>query len=186
MDPDAAAILPGELAPHERLLWAGRPPGGIRFRAADFFLVPFSLMWGGFAFFWEGSVIALHGPVFFQAWGVPFVLVGAYLIAGRFVVDALRRAKTSYGVTSERILVVSDWFSHTVTSQNLRTLGDVSVRPKGDGSGTITFGALSGPRWGIGATWPGLRSQAAPSFEGIPQVRTVEEIIRRAQADASR
>lgn len=183
MDQDAA-ILHGELAPNERLLWEGRPPGGLRFRPADALLVPFSLLWGGFAFFWEGSVIALHGPIFFQLWGIPFVLAGCYLIAGRFVVDALRRAKTRYGVTNERVLVVSDWFGRTVSSLNLRTLGDVSVRRSGDGSGTITFGAASGPRWWAGAAWPGLPGRSAASFEGIPHVRTVDEIIRRAQADA--
>ena len=42
-----------ELARNEKLLWSGQPRGGIKFRAADALMIPFSLMWGGFAVFWE-------------------------------------------------------------------------------------------------------------------------------------
>ena len=63
------------LASDEKLIWTGRPKTGIVFRGSDLFLVPFSLLWGGFAIFWETSVIATDAPFFFKLWGIPFVLV---------------------------------------------------------------------------------------------------------------
>ena len=54
-DSSISRILDG----NERLIWSGRPRGGIRFRRQDIFMIPFSLLWGGFAFFWEFSVLRI-------------------------------------------------------------------------------------------------------------------------------
>ena len=77
----------GDLGQGERILWAGQPDPNKLFGTADVFLVPFSPMWGGFAIFWEASVLGLTtgsrgAPLFFVLWGVPFVLVGQYFIWG--------------------------------------------------------------------------------------------------------
>ncbi len=96
-------------------------------------------------------------------WGIPFVLVGLYIVLGRFIVDAMNRAKTFYGVTNERIIIITGLFFREVKSLNLRTLTDVSLSERGDGSGTITFGALYPMgRWMPGGSWPGARSICAP------------------------
>ena len=184
MDFDARSAIENDLAPQERLLWAGRPRQGMIVRAADGFLIPFSLMWGGFAIFWEFSVVSSNAPVFFMLWGIPFVLVGCYFIFGRFIADARQRARTSYGVTNERVIIISGVFRRNVKSLNLRTLTDVSLGERADGSGTITFGQQPAFYWhmhGMGP-WPGM--PVIPSFELIPNAKEVYDTLRNAQRDA--
>lgn len=145
-------------------------------------MIPFSLLWGGFAIFWEATVITSGAPLFFMLWGTPFVLVGLYMIFGRFFVDAKQRERTFYGVTDQRIIIVSGLTSRKVKSLNLRMLSDVSLSEKSDRSGTITFGPGNPMSWWQGGMpWPGT-PQAASTCEMVPESKTVYEKIREAQS----
>jgi len=151
-------------------------------------MVPFSLLWGGFAFFWEYSVVSSKGaPVFFTLWGVPFVLMGLYMIFGRFFVDSYLRSRTYYGVTEQRIIILSGLLNREVKSITLQGLNDISLNERSDGSGSITFGP-SNPMYAMwsGTAWPGTSKKLAPAFELIAQARRVYNIIREAQANAGR
>ena len=174
------------LSRDEKLLWSGQPRGGIQFRGSDIFMIPFSLMWGGFAFFWEFSVTRTGAPTFFTLWGVPFVLMGAYIIFGRFLADAWMRAKTQYFLTDQRVLIVSGILSSSVKSLPLRTLADFTFSERGDGSGTITLGSSNPPFGGFAIQgWPGSRRFQPPALEMIENARSVHEILRDAVAQAS-
>jgi hypothetical protein len=184
---DPESQIRPELGSTERLLWTGRPRSGLILRSADAFLIPFSLMWGGFAIFWETGVIIAGAPFLFMLWGIPFVLVGLYLIFGRFWVDAKQRARTYYGVTNERVIIISGLFHKSIKSLNIDTLTDVSLTEKSDGSGTITIGS-SNPwhGWFGGSNWPGAGQYASPALELIADARQVYETIRDAQRDAKK
>ena len=164
----------------ERQLWTGAPRRGVVLRPADAFVIPFSLLWAGFVVFWEASVLRSGGPAFFALWGIPFLFAGAYITVGRFWVDARRRARTAYAVTTERIIIHTGAFSTSTKSLNLRTLSDVTLNERPDGSGTITFGPVP-PMAAMyaGTSWPGMPQ--VPSFELIPNARRVYDIIRDAQ-----
>ena len=55
MDESPEEIISRELNTSEQLLWAGRPPLGLMFRTVEVFLIPFSVLWGGFAIFWTAA-----------------------------------------------------------------------------------------------------------------------------------
>ena len=181
---NAEPEIRNETSKEEKIIWSGSPPQGVIFRTSDIFLIPFSILWCGFAIFWETSVVISGAPFFFMLWGIPFVLVGLYFVFGRFILDAKQRQKTYYGVTNNRIIIVSGIFSKKVESLNLRTLSDISLSEKGDRTGTITFGpshymaSLFG-----GMQWPGMPA-TSPSFELIPDAKIVYDKIRVAQQDS--
>ena len=80
-------VLETQLSLGEQLLWSGMPRQGFAFRKTDLYTVPFSAMWLGFAIFWESSVFYTNAPLFFRLWGIPFILVGIYMLVGRFFGD---------------------------------------------------------------------------------------------------
>jgi hypothetical protein len=175
--------LRAQLSSGERLLWSGQPRQGLVLRGSDTFAIPFSLMWGGFAIFWESSVLDSSAPGFFVFWGIPFVLIGLYLIIGRFFVDAKQRAHTFYGVTNERIIIVTGVLNRSVKSLNLRTLSDISLTEGKNDEGSISFGGGSQfySRFGGISGWPGMNAQMGPRFDLIAGARTAYDIIRNAQ-----
>lgn len=180
MDAETRKAISAELSGAERLLWAGMPKQGLRLRLSDLLAIPFSLLWGGFAIFWEFTAIDSGLPWFFQLWGIPFVLVGLYLIIGRFFVDSFQRSRTYYGLSDRNAIIVRSGFSKQVQILPLRTLPEVTLRENADGSGTISLGA---PRHVSAAwsnnSWPGLHGP--PMFEMIEGARPVYNQIRDAQ-----
>ncbi len=139
-------------------------------------------MWGGFAIFWFAMAVGNGAPIFFALWGLPFVLIGLYLIAGRFFWDIYQRSKTFYAVTDQRVLILSSG----MMGQNLRAINPKSVSEIGmdlrdDGSGTITFGTAPF-FYGMGYGGFGRsRRYAPPAFEGVPDARSVYTLIQRVQ-----
>lgn len=77
------AIMPFLLST-ESIVWTGKPQRGFLLRKSDAYLIPFSLTWGGFAFFWEYTAYKGGAPAFFLGFGGIFVVLGIYLIFGRF------------------------------------------------------------------------------------------------------
>lgn len=154
-------------------------------------MIPFSLLWGGFVIAWEFMAVTqvskAPGPVriIFPLFGLPFVLVGLYLIFGRFFVDAYQRSRTLYAVTDDRIIIISGLLWRQVKSLPLRTLSELSLTLRKNGSGSITFGAVHAmsaffPAGG----WPGAGRYSAPSFDFIEGVKDVYDLIRAAQRGA--
>ena len=173
-----------ELSAGEQIQWWGRPRQGLVVRGSDAVAIPFSLLWCGFAIFWEYSVLqADKAPGFFALWGIPFVCMGLYMVFGRFLADARQRARTYYAVSNERVLIVSGLFSKQVKSLNIRTLTDVYLTEKSSGEGSITFGPQPplAAMFGGAQGWPGSDKSLVPRFDLIQDAKRVYEIIRKLQ-----
>jgi len=182
-DQKSARAFDPYLLSGERILWAGQPKQGLAFAGKDVFLIPFSLLWGGFAIFWNAAVwFAPFGGDgagwFFKLWGLPFLVIGLYFIAGRFLHDAHIRKQLVYSVTDQRILTLR---RSTISSMEIDRLPRLEFSEHRDGTGTLTFGsgsqmaflAMSGVTW-----W--LPSAASPTqMFRIKNARTVYELIRK-------
>ena len=136
IDPRAEII--DQIQGDEKLLWADKPARGIKFRSTDIFITLFSILWLSFSVFWV--YMASEANIIFALFGTPFILVGVYLLIGRYFYDALSRKNTVYGLTSTRIIKKSGLFKTHYSSVLLDSLPSLTYTEKPDGSGDISFG----------------------------------------------
>jgi hypothetical protein len=178
----STADLSDRMLTGERILWSGRPAQGLLFTSRDMFLIPFSLFWGGFAVFWETTVLTQQNTTgFFALWGIPFLLIGLYLIVGRFLLDAWIRVGMVYAVTNKRILISRSWPFGKFTALSLDRLPDASLSESSGCRGTIRFGEpaqMWGGRNSMSSWTPSL--DPTPQFIGIENARSVFDQIQGA------
>ena len=175
------------LLSNERIMWSGQLKQGLLFGARDALLIPFSLMWGGFAVFWNLAVWTLvpetgqHVDWFFRLWGMPFLAAGLYITIGRFWHDAWLRRRLYYAVTDQRVLVLRGAKARAITSLDLHRLPRLELSEQRDGTGTIGFetnAPFSGRSMnGFGWWVPALGGTT--QFFRIDQPRSVYELIRK-------
>ncbi|MGH6822715.1 MAG: PH domain-containing protein [Methylocella sp.] len=171
----------------EKIIWSGRPAQGLLLTSRDWLLIPFSLIWGGFAVFWETLVLTqTQAPSFMKLWGVPFVLIGLYLVAGRLLLDAWIRRGTQYAITNKRVLISRSGPFGKFTAMNLNRLPEASLTESANGRGTILFGQQAsfwGRGYGFGGWTPSL--DPSPQFIAVENARNVFELIQRADKSDS-
>ncbi len=181
-DNTAQAAVMRELQAGEHLLWSGMPRQGLRFRRGDISLVPFSLFWCAAVFSGVYKNIILHKePSASLIFLLPFAAIGIHLLVGRFFVDAYQRSRTYYGVTDQRVLILSGIWTREVKTVSLKTLNEIALSERSDGSGDILFGAMSPSylRW-RGESY-GIDKRMIPSFDLIDNVRQVYDLIQQTQ-----
>ena len=173
------------------MLWAGQPQAKVLFHKSDWYGIPFSLLWGGFAIVWECAALGFFSKPansnaatsFMALWGIPFVLVGQYLIWGRFFYTAWKKARTFYGVTNKRVLVLIAGSNRKITDGYLSRLDSVTLTTRADGIGTIEFSPEPERQsyWG----YPRRRNSfqmdidlSRLAFFDVPDSRAVYQLIR--------
>jgi len=161
----------------ETVRWTGAPRAGLLLRPSDWYAIPFSLLWAGFAFFWETAVVVGGAPLFFWIWGIPFVCIGVYAVAGRFFWDANVRSRTRYVVTDRAAYVIVSGFRRAVRRYSGSALDDVRIERKRDGPGTLRFGP-DVPALGL---WVGgTQMPARNAFEAVRDVDNAYDAVRAA------
>lgn len=196
-DHAVAARLQPYLRPGEELLWCGRPDPRVIFSVADALLIPFSVVWLGVALAFVAGSQSVGAPPAFRAVGILFVLIGIYLLAGRFVTRWLGKRRTVYGITGDRVLIrAGSSFrespvkggSMTVRRRNGRHV-TVVFEPFGS---YYTYGppAMTGapmPDTGLSAMGPRTIRRVAPgaiAFSDVPDPDALLAAINQAKSAA--
>ncbi|HMA72694.1 MAG TPA: PH domain-containing protein [Xanthobacteraceae bacterium] len=143
----------------------------------DWVAIPFSLVWCGFAIFWEANALATNGPIFMKLWGVPFVLIGLYVLVGRFLLDARIRRDVYYAVTDKRVLILRSGLFSKFSALSLDQLPDATLSESAGGRGSIRFGTAAGGGSNFSGWTPSLDS--TPQFLAIENARTVFDQIQQ-------
>jgi hypothetical protein len=187
INPDSMTAIQPELTTGESVLWAGQPNGTVFFHQEDAFLIPFSLLWGGFAIFWELGAAGFRGSnsrsgnpwLFGMLWGIPFVLIGQYIIWGRFFYTAWKKKRTYYAITNRRVLVVQNGWNRQMASAYLDSLPTLIKEGRSSGTGTLRFSraeSMWSGRRGWGA-WDGMTVGNVPTFVDIDDLDYVYRLI---------
>jgi hypothetical protein len=192
-EPVLAGVFSSELLPGESIAWTGQPNPAVIFHQEDWFAIPFSLLWGGFAIFWLLGASGIwtiftnkpnHTFQYFGViWGTPFVVVGQYLIWGRFVYQWWKARRTYYALTDRRALIVANGLNGRASSsayfENMPMI-DKRVRP--DGIGSISFGAPYRGDWQFGKNRP----PRPPTFDDVDSIEPVYQLALRLRDQARR
>lgn len=169
----AEQLALGQIDPGERLLWSGTPAPGVaaaRALPASFIGIPFV----AFACFWIWSAWSMTSRSAGMPWslfplfGIPFVVVGLGVM-GAPLWTWLAAGKTVYALTDKRALII---VGGGVQSFAPSDINEISRSERADGTGSVFFASrtMTGSR--------GFTRQLRIGFEGIPEVRNVEHLIR--------
>jgi hypothetical protein len=187
IDPRAAMKLQPELSSGETIYWAGMPNPSVIFHSDDWTMIPFSFLWGGFAIFWEAGVLRFWGnhshgnPIswFMALWGVPFIVIGQYMIWGRFLVDAWLKRRTYYAVTNRRVLILQESWKRNSQFSFLESIPEITR--EGVATGTLWLGTKLPPFGSRGSTTRGFSRFSVggpvPKLVDIDDVDSVYRLI---------
>ncbi len=96
----------GILDAGERILWQGRPAGGIRLRLPLMGGFLFGLAFAGFALFW--MIMAASAGGHFWMFGLIHFSAGLGVALGPLIYDVIRRRNTWYTLTDRRAFIATD------------------------------------------------------------------------------
>jgi hypothetical protein len=195
---DVRMTIENELAAGEKAYWIGQPNPRAYARGA-IGMVIFGIPWTGFALFWtfmaSGGFWGLFGDkkwepgsesgpfkyfnVCFGLFGVPFILIGLFLLSSPIWMRRKAR-KTVYAVTDKRVVIFEAGYfgSYKVASYGPDRLGAIERVQRADGSGDLI---IERREW---RDSDGDRRTTRNGLMGIADVRRVEELIRKHLANA--
>lgn len=197
-DPTLTSRLQPYLRPGEELLWCGKPDPAVVFAPSDLLAIPFGLIFMGFAAAWTLGARSMGAPAPFWMLGFVFLAVGLWLVAGRLIAKPIRKRRTVYGLTTDRVLLLA---GSTFRDTPVRG-GSMSVRRRRKGrhasvafepfGSFYTYGpAMSGPPspgTGMPTMGTSSRMRVAPGaivFSDVADPDAMLAAINRAKATAA-
>jgi hypothetical protein len=176
-----------KLLPNETIHWYGKPNPWVIFAFGDSFLIPFSLLCGAFAFYWEYTTFNLESQILsggpftylYPITGIPVVLVALYLIIGRFFYKFWKKTKTTYAVSNKRLMVITQTGTRKERFQFLNHIQTIKKYVGKNGSGSLAFGDLGrgGAFTNAGIFLIDNDFQGIVSFFDIPDAEAVYQLV---------
>ena len=157
----------------ETILWTGIPDPGIRFHFLGVVSLVFYAAIAIIAFIFLFRTTSDAVSCFAGEAVLLLVFNTGYLL----FVDPIRRQKTSYEVTNQRVIIKSSFISQSVRPVELCSIKNLGRKIYKDGTGTIFLDKFS---WLRGSTFPPY--QLSPIFEFIEEPNKVYDIIEKARA----
>jgi hypothetical protein len=172
-----------EMRRGERPVWAERPVPGTA-RRLTFARLRLGVLFTGFACLWTAAAFAIVGAgdfgtfgALFPLFGIPFIVAGLFIMAS--AVNVARRLNSIvYGISTERVLIVSDRPRYSMRAVDLAALTGSERVERKDGTGDLALvdghGAYGGKR-----EW----------LFGVPDIARVShefEKLRREAAEQAR
>jgi hypothetical protein len=188
---DVNEVFQEHLLKGENILWSGQPDPKVIFAPADLFIVPFSVLWGGFMIFVIYSILSsmTNGnnseppDVFFIIIPIIFMIIGLYFIFGRFFFKKWKKQRTYYAVTNRRVLVLMKAFGQQLHEYNIKLISGINKRVRADGIGTLTFGGNQSIFYNGGQYYGNTGMDILPfygfqlAFYDIPNANEVYKLI---------
>lgn len=142
----------------EHIIWAGKGKGGNPGAVVG---GCFGFFWLGFAVFWTISATAMGG--IFGAFGIPFILIGIFLVK-----SMIKPGAKFYAITNLRVLKKE---GKQFTSDRLEHIVDVSMSSTSGGKGSITYRSTN-------VTYYGRNGSHSNMIKGIFGVDNPNEVYR--------
>lgn len=190
----------GFLDEGEHVLWQGRPDPGIEWRQMLSPTSLFGVVFTAFSLFWMGAAAAMiwgtgDTPgifVLFPLFGLPFLLIGLFMMGGNVVWAAYLRRSTIYSVTTRQVFIARDTGAgRTLEAIRIANITDIAL--EGGDPGTVRIDVarplgfrtekIDGPD-GMGMA----RSKRSFRLARLPEAARVFSLIRdqqRALAEAA-
>ncbi|MEO5675785.1 MAG: hypothetical protein ABIQ74_14175 [Chitinophagales bacterium] len=163
------------LKPGESILWTGKPVKGIRLRDADIILIPMSIILLGFSVMLNYIMLYFESAFIFKFIGITFALIAIYIGGIRILLDADKRRRMTYCITTRRVIRISGRKKKLQTLP-LKNIDRLDFSEEKDGSGFITFGSTN-PLWPwlLGSFY--MAGDDIPGMQMLPDVKKVFLIL---------
>lgn len=185
LPPDIQRRLHAELAPGERLLYAGQPNWRAEW-GKYLIMALFGIGWmsicGPMALFiWAealGFPVTAPGKgmpqglaIFFALFTIPFLLIGVACLAAPF--QGIRNnGRTVHAITDQRILTLTMAKAAKIDSCKLAAVNFIKRRDGSNGHGSLSIG------YGVEKDSDGDARPLTQDWPGIPDVKRAEALIR--------
>lgn len=162
----------------ESMLWRGQPKKGIQLRDADMILIPMSIILIGFALILNYILWLYSASFLLHLFGALLAAGGIYLGVIRFFVDASKRARTFYGISDKRVIVLTRNRKPAIKTLPLKNIDRMDITLEKDGSGFIIFGNTNPLYpWLLGGFY--FTGESVPGLELLPDVRMVYDLLNK-------